>query len=143
MPKTESETNVPVDVADYKKRHRPETTLVRRLEMCAFCVEPWPCDAIVLCDEVESLRKELKQWHESFDGYPRLADGIAGNEFISVHNRAMMEYRKTIARLTEALEKIKVQKLSEEFDAEEQEYADYQGGYDEIVKIARAALKVD
>ena len=45
-----------VDLEKIRERHSCEITLVRRLNTCAFCVEPFPCDAIQLADEVERLR---------------------------------------------------------------------------------------
>ena len=53
--------------------------------------------AIQLCDEVE-------QWRASFDGYPRHPEGLNANEFISKHNRMVIEWRKEIASLREAFE---------------------------------------
>lgn len=42
--------------------------------------------------------------------------------------------------LTKAIENIAIQKLEDEMDEEDREGADYQKGYESIIKVARAAL---
>lgn len=53
----------------------------------------------------------------------------------------LLETEREASRgLREALEKIAVQKLTEEMDAAFVDYADYEGGYEALIVIARAAL---
>src|SRR6185312_2284310 len=54
----------------------------------------------------------------------------------------MMDARDAqIARLREALEDISKQKLTEEIDADDARWGDYEGAYNTIIGVARAALR--
>ena len=113
-----------IDLDAVRKRHRREMR-DSGLEMYAACLDRcagfWPCDAIQLADEIE-------RWRSSFDGYPRHPGGLNANEFISAHNQMVIDWRKEIERLREALG----------FYADEDRYDEGMGG-----SVARAALHTE
>jgi hypothetical protein len=47
----------PVDVAEIRKRHRPERHLITSGEFCRVCPDDFPCLPIRLANEVERLRE--------------------------------------------------------------------------------------
>jgi hypothetical protein len=61
------------------------------------------------------------------------------NEKAALRYIATLEAR--VAKLEAALEDIGKQMLMSEMGAEQAEYADYEGAYETMVKVARAAMK--
>ena len=86
------------------------------------------------------LREKLLTAENLVDDF-RDASGLqTGGEYGDPSGVTPDHVRAEIKGLREALEKIAVQKLTEEMDAAFVDYADYEGGYEALIVIARNAL---
>jgi hypothetical protein len=95
------------------------------------CGSSMPIGACLACDMV-TIQKELTTVTEQRDG---LRSGI---DYASDQLHKVTEQRD---RLADALRKIAMQNLSEELDDHTCEHADWQYGYEEIIRISRQALQ--
>ncbi len=104
-----------------------------------------------MLEQAIQLAKEVEHWRKLYDATPKHPDGLGGNEFISVHNRMVMEWRREVERLelrenayhvAALLAKVDIEDLREALGTIREELADPCGQetIDKIDKIARAAL---
>lgn len=83
------------------------------------------------------------QAHDNLMGWIRTAHPGLLSQVPAAQLPTPADLPEEIMRLRNALTEISKQKLSTEMDEEERELADWEGGYDAIIVVARAAHKVD
>ena len=114
-------------------------------EQCRFEIDQLRARIAELEAEVARANDGIGYWTN------QSADLVSQIELVNLENSALRDgivdanerietMRERQRVLTKAIENIAIQKLEDEMDEEDREGADYQEGYECIVKVARAAL---